>query len=120
MNDISHCPICNNKLRTTRSQRHLFLIGKTANWAERICPVGTNHFIQIFTDEDTNEVNFIKVSLDHKYSKFIEVDFYNKKNRISCMKEGKPEYLEIPRLMDLDFPTLEKLKERVALYVIFS
>lgn len=121
MEDVTSCPICNNKLRTVRlNGKYLFSVNKTSNYVERTCSQGMNHSLQFFTDENTKKIDFIKISLNHKYSKFIEIDFINQKCRISCMKSGKAEYIDIPKMLEPDFPNLTKLKEKVALYVTFS
>lgn len=119
--DTIICPICKNKLRTIYlSNKFLFGVNKHSNYIERTCTKAVNHSLQFFTDAQTKKIDFIKVSLDHKYSKFIEIDFINQKSRISCMKAGKAEYIDVDRLLDPDFPDLEKLKEKVSLLITLS
>lgn len=121
MDDIQSCPICNNKLRTIKTpNKFLYWIEKTANYTERLCNKGMNHSLQIFTDEATGKVDLLILSLNPKYSRYLEIDFYNQKCRINCMKEGKSEYIDITKMVEPDFPDLVKLKERVSLYVTFS
>lgn len=62
----------------------------------------------------------IKLSLNPKYSRFLEMDFVNQKCRITCSKDGENEYIDIPKMIYPDFPDLTKLKEKVSLYVVFS
>lgn len=120
MDDTLTCPICENRLRTVSiNNKFLHPINKTATYAERTCN-GLNHVLQFFADEATHKIDFIKISLNPKYTKYLEIDFINTKCRISCMKKGKAEYIEIPKMIEPDFPHLVKLKERVALYVVFS
>lgn len=119
MDDSLLCPICGNKFRNVNlNNRYLHPIGKTADFIERTCSQGMNHVIQIYYDGQ--RVDFVRLSLNPKYSKFLEIDFLNQKCRISCLKNGKAEYIEIPKMIEPDFPLLEKLKERVSLYVVFS
>lgn len=121
MDDTLVCPICENKLRTIRiTNKHLFPVNKTANYAERTCSEGMNHSLQLFTDEETGQIDFLKISLNPKYSRYIEIDFINQKCRINCMKNGKSEYIDVPKMIEPDFPALVKLKERVSLYIVFS
>ena len=121
MDDTPTCPVCGNKLRTVRTKnKYLHWISKTANYAERVCSKGMNHSLQIFTDEETRQVDMLKLSLNPKYSRYLEIDFVNQKCRINCMKEGKSEYIQIPKMIEPDFPDLVKLKERVSMYVVFS
>lgn len=119
--DVTMCPICNSKLRTLRLiDKYHHIINKTSNYLERTCSQGMNHSLQLLTDESTKKVDFIKISLNHKYSRFIEIDFVNQKSRISCMKGGKVEYIEIDKIIMPDFPNLTKLKEKVSLFITFS
>jgi len=60
------------------------------------------------------------VSLNNKYSRYLEIDFLNRKCRITCMKNSVSEYINIPKLLEPDFPSLKKLKERITLYVVMS
>jgi len=121
MNDTLLCPICGNKLRSLRlKDKYLHSIDKTANYQERTCSQGMNHSLQIFTDEETGKIDFLKMSLNPKYSRYVEIDFFNLKSRINCLKVGKPYYIDIPKMIDPDFPELLKLKERISLYVTFS
>lgn len=121
MDDVLNCPICQNKLRNIKLQmKHLHGVGKTAHYIERTCVHGRNHSIQFFTDEETKQVDLIKISLSPKYSRYLEIDYINQKCRIHCMKDGKAEYIDIEKMIEPDFPDLVKLKERVSLYVVFS
>jgi len=121
MEDVITCPICNGKLRTLRLiDKYHHVVNKTANYIERTCSQGMNHSLQLLTDETTGQVDFIKISLNHKYSRFIEIDFINQKSRISCMKAGKAEYIDVDKIWEPDFPNLTKLKEKVALFITFS
>jgi hypothetical protein len=121
MDDTLTCPICNNKLRTIRiADRSLFFVNKRATFIERSCTTGMNHALQLFTDESSGQIDLIKVSLNHKYTRYIEIDFVNQKCRISCMKNGEQHLIDVPKMIFPDFPHLTKLKERVAMYVVFS
>ena len=122
MDDVLHCPICGNKFRTNHHARKLLHpVGKTAAYAERICSSGHNHVITMWVDKTTKQVDMIKLSLNPKYSRFLEMDFVNRKCRITCItKDGEHEDIDIPKMIIPDFPDLTKLKEKVNLYVVFS
>lgn len=121
MDDVLNCPVCGNKLRNIwLEDKHLYGVTKTANYVERTCAQARNHSIQFFTDEATGKVDLVKISLNSKYSKYLEIDYVNKKCKISCMKAGKIEHINIDKMLELDFPNLTKLKEKVNLYVFFS
>lgn len=121
MDDVRLCPICQNKLRTKKiGYKNLTNGSKVANYIERTCTKGMNHTLQLFTDGYTNKVDLLKFSLNPRYSRFFEVDYHHSKCRIYCMKMGKPEIIEVPKMIEPDFPNLKKLIEKVAIYVIFS
>ncbi len=121
MDDTQTCPICGNKLRTINlDNKYIVVIGKQSNFVERTCTKGMNHSLRLISDKVTGKVDFINLSLNPKYSRYLEIDFINQKCRINCMKDGKPDYIDIPKMIIPDFPHLEKLKERVNLYVVFS
>ena len=120
MDDVLTCPICNKKLRNLTSRSYLFPVRKWGNFIERSCVGELNHSIQFYTDTHTSTVDFLKVSLNPNFSRFLEIDFVNQCCRVILLRDNKPVYISIPKMIDLDFPNLVKLKERVALYVTFS
>lgn len=119
MEDTTSCPICGNKLRTISVNTHLHFIGKTSDFFERTCS-GPGHSVQFFTDKLSKSVDMLKFSLDPKYSSFLEIDYVNNKCRIYCMKKNVIQYIYIPKMVETDFPNLDKLKERISMYVVFS
>jgi hypothetical protein len=117
MDDLTLCPICRQKLRSLHTPgKQLPWIGKTANYIERLCSNGLNHTLQVFTDSDSGQIDLLKLSLNPRYSRFLEIDFVNEKCRLSCFKEGKVERLTIDRLLMPDFPSLSALKEKIRIY----
>jgi hypothetical protein len=121
MKDTLYCPICNNKLKNKKlKNQNLYLINNCSDYIERTCSDGFNHTLQFFTEQKTKKVHLLKTSLNHNYSKFIEIDYLNNKSRISCFKMGKPEYIEIDKVIDTDFPKLDNLKNKINTYVAFS
>lgn len=120
MDDSLFCPICKNKMRSTKLfNTHLKQINKFGNFIERNCP-GTNHFVSFFTDYSSKKIIFIKTSLNHKLSKLIEIDFYNKESLIICINDGKYNYLNLDKILYPDFPNLDKLKDQVNTFLLFS
>lgn len=120
MDDVLNCPICSTRMRTVHhANKLLHPIGQTADYAERICS-GHNHVIAIWTNKTTKKVDFMKLSLNSKYSRFLEIDWVNQKCKITCASGGEYEHIDIPKMIEPDFPDLVKLKERVNLYVVFS
>jgi len=121
MDDTLACPICGNKLRNIKlPNKFLHHVNKTSDYIARTCHNGMNHSLTFHVDEITKKVDFLKLSLNPKYSRYVEIDFFNQKCRISCLKDSKPDYIEIPKMLHPDFPLLTKLKERVSLYITFS
>jgi hypothetical protein len=121
MEDTLCCPICNKKLRNIRLvDHHMPTLGKTSNFVQRTCMLGQNHGLHFFVDEVTGKVDLLKVSLTHQYNRFVEINYILNKIRISCLKDGQPNYIEIAKILEPDFPDLTKLKERVGIYLVFS
>lgn len=121
MDDASLCPICGNKLKTRHhSNKILPSTGQISDYAEKICSEGHNHIVSFWLNKATKKIDFLKLSLSPKYSRFFEIDYVSQKCRITCMKDGEMEYIDIPKMIEPDFPLLTKLKEKVALYVTFS
>lgn len=119
MEDTTSCPICGNKLRTVLINTKLHFIEKTGVFFERTCS-GPGHSIQFFTDKLSKSVDMLRFSLDPKYTRFLEIDYLNSKCRIYCMKNNETHYIYIPKMVQPDFPNLDKLKERISMYVVFS
>lgn len=120
MDDTTACPICGKRMRTVKAQdMYLPSAEKTGNFFERTCS-GPNHSVQFFTNEETGLIDILKFSLDSKYTRYLEIDYFNKRCRIFCMKNGEAKYIHIPKMIEPDFPNLEKLKERISIYVVFS
>jgi hypothetical protein len=121
MDDMTLCPICGNKLRNLNLKNKYFhSTGKTADLIERTCSKGKNHSLQFFTDLSTNKIDYIKFSLDPKYSKYIEINFINNECIIMFMKNGTANNIVVPKIIEPDFPDLFKLKQQVNLYAVFS
>ncbi len=120
MDDVLHCPICNLKLRNLKLDGYVYAVGRTGNFVERTCSTGMNHTLMLFTDTETKKVELLKLSLNPKYSRFLDINFREQRCRIVCLKKNKPEYIEVPKMIYPDFPHLTKLREKVAMYVCFS
>ena len=118
MEDLILCPICGNILRTAHLNKfHLHIVGKTANYAERTCPGAHGHSIMFWTDKTTNQIDFLKVSLNCNYSRFVEIDFLNKETRVLCSRNGKFDVINVGRLLIPDFPDLSELRKSAAFCV---
>ena len=120
MIDTNKCPICSEKLKNRKLKNHyLYFVENISDYIEKTCSNGMNHTVQIFTDVKTKKIHLLKTSLSHDYSKFIEFDFLNSKSRISYFKLGIPEYINIKKLINPDFPKLINIKDKVNTYVNF-
>jgi hypothetical protein len=121
MKDMTTCPICNNKLRSVlRYNQALYYVETLATYVERTCTLGMNQSLQFYTHVETDDVHLMKVSLTPNFSKILEVDLFNGKSRIICLKENKPQYIDLPQMIELDFPDLKNTKSKVNIYVTFS
>lgn len=120
MEDTALCPICHNKLRSLKLiNKYLHPIDKKGFFYERICS-RPNHTVHFFADGYAHQIDYLRFSLDHRYSKFLEIDFVHKKCRIVCFKLCVPSYIEIPKMIEPDFPLLKNLKSKISMYVTFS
>ena len=121
MDDTVWCPICESKLRNLKLKDKLYHpIGKTSTFIERSCHTGKNHYLQLLTDTITGQVDYLKFSLDPKYSKYIEIKFITNECSLTFVKNGTPQIIEISKIIEPDFPDLIKLKQQVNLYAVFS
>ena len=121
MDDTLSCPICNQALRNTKeSKKHLHPVDKIANYMERVC-TGYNHIFAMWIDQATQEVDFVKVVLEPMYSKVISVDFVNKKTTLELKGSliNGTKIIQIPKVLELDFPDLSNLKEKIGMYSLF-
>jgi hypothetical protein len=118
MDDFKNCPVCGCKMRNKHDVSVKFP-NKISSLTTRLC-TGTNHTLQIFSDPKDNSVKIFKVSLNPKYTKFVEINYVTGTTDIRCFKEGIERTLTLNKILEPDLPTLEKLKKKVDLYVVFS
>lgn len=119
MQDTKNCPICGDKMRSITENNKFTQTISQDSYIKRTCH-GHNHIIQFFTNENTKNVDFIKLSLSVNYSKFITIDFLNNKSQIQCLSNSKKSFIDIPKIIEPDFPSLKNLKEKVSLLITFS
>lgn len=121
MEDTLLCPICGSKLRNNHLHNQFMpILGKTATFVERSCSLQHNHSIRFLVDAATGKIDFLRLPLNPQCSRFIEINYHLNKSRISCWKDNKPDYLEIDKTLEPDFPDLTKLRDKVETYVLFS
>lgn len=121
MEDVRLCPICGKKLTNQQyKQIYLAMFDKRSDYIQRTCTKGTNHSVQLMVDGYTGQVDLLKLSLNPQYTRWVEINFVTGKSKISCLKNGKPEHMEIDRALEPDFPHLIRLKAKVGIYVVFS
>lgn len=119
MDDTTECPICNNKLRTnTTSYMKHIEHGPAKPYISRTCTLGLNHTLQIFSFN--SKISLLKMSLDIEYSKFIEVNFVSNTCQILLLKNHSMKHIDIPKILDLDFPNLDSLRNKVDMFISFS
>jgi len=120
MDDISHCPICNLKMRTYNYNKFLHLTGKTTDYAERVCSKGFNHVAIFWVDKSTNQIDAMKFSLNEYYSKFLEINFVKEKSKIILASNGGFDQIILDRIFVPDFPDLKELKRQISLFSLLS
>lgn len=119
MDDCVNCLICGNKLKNINLKNYnLLLINKISNYTERTC-AGINHSLQLWSDKSTSKIDFLRFSLDSNYSKFLEIDYVNKKSRLSCWKNSMPKFIYFNKIIEPDFPKLSNLIDKLSTYLLF-
>lgn len=114
------CPICGARMRSLKlNNKYYPFISKKSNFIEMTCTM-SNHCIQVIVDSNTDKVDLLKVSLLPDYSRFLYVDFFNEKCKVVCYKNGKEQEINIPKLLEIDFPELINLKNKISTYILFS
>jgi hypothetical protein len=118
---IKNCPICNDKFNFLYNGEYSPFSNKKCNFVVRYCG-GINHIIQIYSNEDSCEIENMLISLEDDYSCFIDINFVNNCSKISYInsKEKESNKIFVPKLLTPDFPDLEKLREKVKKYIILD
>jgi hypothetical protein len=121
MQEIFACPICGDSLRCKKYKNHTIpFIHKTADYKEKTC-TGTNHCIQILVDDSSKMVDLLKISLNPEYNRFVFLDYVNNKCKVVCLKNNViVSEIDVPKMIEPDFPNLIRLKEKVSVFIIFS
>ncbi len=120
MIDTSVCPICFSKLDSIkRIHTHITYINNTANYYKKDCKYGY-HIFQSFLNIETNQLDYIYLSIPPYFTTFMYMDLLNNKSKIMCFKCGIPQEIHVPGIIQPDFPSLIKLREKVSKYVLFS
>ncbi len=115
MNDTSSCPICSSKLKCAKRNFPLPKI-PSSSFIEKRCVNFLSHSFQIFVD--SNKIKLLRLSFERGSSVYVEVDYHNATSAILCYKNSKLIHsLTVPKIMEIDFPSLFRLKEKVYTYL---
>lgn len=121
MEDTATCPICGNKLTNLRLKNsYLAAMDKVANYMRRTCTKGFSHNYQHLVDEATSKVDWLKLSLNPRGGRWVEINYVTNASRIICVKGEEIDTIDIGKSLEPDFPDLTKLKEKISVYVLFS
>ena len=114
------CPICSAKMRSIKlNNKYYPFLNKKSNFIELTC-TKLNHCIQLVIDSKTDQLDLLKVSLLPDYSRFLYADYINQKCKIVYTKNGIEQTINIPKLLELDFPELVNLKNKISTFILFS
>lgn len=119
MKDTLICPICFNKLSNKEINSQLPDVPEGNKYIQRTCKNGIGHFLQIYTDPN-GKVQSLLMTLG--YDKTVRMNYSNNTTTFilkSAMYDDG-QVLLVPRILTPDFPKLEKLKEKLSLYTLFS
>jgi len=112
--------MCGNKLTNLRlNDRYLAMLDKKSNYIDRNCSSGISHSFNHIVDEMTGKVDWIKLSYEPG-KRWIEINYVTHKSRIVCLKDGVPEYIDIDKRLEPDFPALTRLREKISIFVLIS
>lgn len=121
MEDTLLCPICQNKMRSINlHNRHIHPLKKISDYIERSCVADVTHTIQFFTDTNIDKIDYLRISIDPFSAIHLENNYIDNKSLIFCFKNNVAQVIEVPKVIDLDFPNLQKTKEKIYLYITFS
>jgi hypothetical protein len=121
MDDVVLCPICGDKMRVSHlNNKFLYPVDKTSDYTERVCAANHNHVVNLWADKATNQVDYLRFSLNKEYSRWMEIDYVNQKSRITLRMGTDYQYINIPRLLLPDFPDLVAMRDQIGLFLTFS
>jgi hypothetical protein len=107
---ITHCPICNNQLRFSKSS--------VCNNALKTCDTEINHLLYIYTN-DLKTIDHLGLMSNTMSSKLIELNWDYKTNKLTLLPVkvlDEIPWLE-PDVYLYDFPRLIK---KIRTYICFS
>jgi hypothetical protein len=120
MIDVFVCPICFSKLESIRRTNiYVHYVNNVADYFEKNCKYGY-HTFQFFLNIHTNEIDFIHFSITPYLTTYMHIDLLNEKSKIVYFKNGIPQEIHMPGIIQPDFPRLLKLQEKASKYVLFS
>lgn len=114
MEDTRYCLICQSKLRNCHIRDPILGIKNksSAQYLQRKCPL-VSHFFLILLNKETDQVEYLKLSWNP--STFISIDFSSDESKISFFNKSCPiKQIDIPRILNTDFPHLSSLKEKIS------
>ena len=116
MLDMPNCPICRNKMSSLKiKDKHFPLLNKQGSWIRRVCL--NSHLFCIYSDLNTKSVDFLKMNFNHKYSDNLEINFVKNYSTIIMSQNFK---IDVPKIVDLDFPDLFECQKEINLYILMS
>lgn len=135
------CPFCKLELRELREEekhlihnnfpktkhyhcteyacKHYFNGNKIVN--SSLCKHVSRYMISYFVYDNEKHISRSYESFII-YNYYVIIDYFNKYSEISTIDNKKMSFssTRIQKIIDADFSDLEKLKERVSMYVVFS
>lgn len=100
------CPICANKLKSTKHPEEFF---------KRVCNNSPAHFLSLITKD--KKIHDLYLVLDDYSS--IEISFPKKQTIYYYNPSNSNQFLTIPKILIPDFPSLSKLKQKLSTLRVF-
>lgn len=120
MNDTTRCFLCYSQLK---SLKNCYNKQYKKYWLKRYCQANINHTCVFYTDSISKKIISLTITVLHnsKQSMIAEFDFKDNNTTIKMLENNKEiNKIEIPKIIEPDFPKLEEFKEKIRSYVLFS
>lgn len=127
MLDFLYCPICFNQLKSSKPQITSILFNhdsltnkKTSHYIKRSC-LNSPHQLTLYADKMSGKIDFIRFCPFNDYSTFIDIFTFLNKSVLSIYKNSDiVKKIIIEESLIVDFPKMEKLKEKLETLISFS
>lgn len=111
MDDILNCPVCKTKFKNkNQTISKIPLIVRTCSEPD--------HVVQTFCYE--NKIHLMRITYGPNYSYIISLNFLESLTDIKLYKDSSLKFnISVSKIIEPDFPNLERFKEKIDFYVAY-